>query len=366
MFNTIQVRSGSQKSIIYSLQGLRGIAALLVVCDHAIATLIAKAHAGVGSQEFGYFFGFIGVSIFFLISGVVMVHAHAKDFGQPGATVRFMGKRIGRIVPLYWLTSLIYYFRLVTTNDNPGLEQLVMSLLFIPHQDIGPTFGFPVYGVGWTLEFEMFFYLAFALAMRFRLWGEITLVVLMFTTVVLCGSIGVFGKDNILAYWSQPVVLYFVAGVAIGIGSKYYFGIARWRPNFYLSFTLALLFTGVACAMGYWRGPEDLGTLIVAPIASIAAVTVSAFSIETGNTGPAHSIAKSLGNSTYSIYLTHSFVLGPFGRLFGRYGREFPVVLIAALMFVASIIVGIATYKYLEKPLLRAWAAFFPPKTLAY
>src|SRR6185437_9338126 len=133
-------RFDSRKAMIYSLQGLRGIAAVLVVFDHAIATLIAKADTGVGSQEFGYFFGFVGVSVFFLISGVVMVHAHAKDFGRSGAPFRFIVKRIGRIVPLYWLTSLIYYFKLAATQNAPSVGQLAMSLLLVPHQDIDPTF----------------------------------------------------------------------------------------------------------------------------------------------------------------------------------------------------------------------------------
>lgn len=90
----------AHRDTLNALQGLRGLAALLVVCDHAIIDSIAKAGA-VGTPEFAWYLGGLGVKVFFAISGFVMIYAHRKDFGVPGAPRKFAFRRIDRIVPLY-------------------------------------------------------------------------------------------------------------------------------------------------------------------------------------------------------------------------------------------------------------------------
>jgi peptidoglycan/LPS O-acetylase OafA/YrhL len=66
-----------------TVQALRGIAALAVVCNH------------IPAIEHGAF----GVDLFFVISGFIVCHVAAAD---PG---RFMAKRLIRVLPLYWLVQ---------------------------------------------------------------------------------------------------------------------------------------------------------------------------------------------------------------------------------------------------------------------
>jgi peptidoglycan/LPS O-acetylase OafA/YrhL len=57
--------------------------------------------------------GAIGVDLFFVISGFIMVYTTWDDFGAPGSSIRFFARRLIRIAPLYWIATalLIILFR---------------------------------------------------------------------------------------------------------------------------------------------------------------------------------------------------------------------------------------------------------------
>jgi exopolysaccharide production protein ExoZ len=77
---------------MYALQALRGMAAILVVLCHSIITAIDKFGSDPNPKQFGFLLGGIGVRVFFLISGFVMIYSHENDFGQPGAQRSFTKK----------------------------------------------------------------------------------------------------------------------------------------------------------------------------------------------------------------------------------------------------------------------------------
>ena len=86
---------------IISIQYLRAIAALLVVFYHAIYQ-IKEYHS---LFEGGIWrFGAAGVDIFFVISGFIM---WVTTSGRPADPLRFIGRRITRIVPLYWIVTML-------------------------------------------------------------------------------------------------------------------------------------------------------------------------------------------------------------------------------------------------------------------
>ena len=84
------------------VQGLRALAALMVVVHHAQNE--AMILAGRTGTDFVPRHGLpwpAGVDIFFVISGFIIVHAAAPLYGRPGARGRFVAHRIARLVPLY-------------------------------------------------------------------------------------------------------------------------------------------------------------------------------------------------------------------------------------------------------------------------
>ena len=134
----------------------------------------------------------IGVDLFFVISGFIMVWV-AGALPRGTASARdFMFARVTRIYPLWWLFAgamalFLLYFKGVPWDPErldpkelDGAVHLIKSLFLWPQ----PTH--PVLGVGWTLVHEMYFYVGFALLLlcvplRWRLrallaWGAIVLI----------------------------------------------------------------------------------------------------------------------------------------------------------------------------------------------
>ena len=113
-------------------------------------------------------FGHAGVDFFFVLSGFIITHVHRRDLGRPAALGRFCARRFVRIYPLYWVVSAIVIGLALFSPDWATRLQpsyIIASLLLLPHgQD-------PLLGVGWTLEHEMLFYLAFAAAIASRRLG---------------------------------------------------------------------------------------------------------------------------------------------------------------------------------------------------
>jgi peptidoglycan/LPS O-acetylase OafA/YrhL len=82
--------------------------------------------------------------------------------GEGSEPALFLAKRLIRILPLYWictLTALVVYFLKpgILYEFDPSLNNLMQSLLFIPHRAALPESA-PTLMQGWTLEYEMFFY----------------------------------------------------------------------------------------------------------------------------------------------------------------------------------------------------------------
>lgn len=86
---------------IPALTGIRGIAAIWVVIFH----LSQSFHGNLGFNDSTPLIstGFLGVDLFFILSGAVMYHVHAKDFDQYrfSAHLQFLKLRLARIYPLH-------------------------------------------------------------------------------------------------------------------------------------------------------------------------------------------------------------------------------------------------------------------------
>ncbi len=203
----------SKNSNIPIIQFLRGVAALLVVFWH----LFGLPDFAAGSK--------LGVDLFFVISGFIMVHATASCDGTLAYSLRFLVRRVIRIYPLWWAAAFAYVLTSPNLLDNNiFLLWCISSVALIPVNlgaDVvnGPGFiGAPILGVGWTLNYEMYFYLFFAASMlagRFRWFALATW--LAFTLYLLPAVFPTSGSAYMLMMQNWELVGYFVIGVVIAL-----------------------------------------------------------------------------------------------------------------------------------------------------
>jgi exopolysaccharide production protein ExoZ len=104
--------------------------------------------------------GAAGVDLFFVISGFIM--AMIVDRSGPFDGKQFWIRRIARVVPAYWaITLFVFALALVMPSlfqsTEASLAHLIVSMAFLAF-DTGAGFTGPLMVVGWTLNYEMFFY----------------------------------------------------------------------------------------------------------------------------------------------------------------------------------------------------------------
>ena len=292
-----------------AVQGLRALAALLVVVAHSILSLIEKSGLSPAYEKYGLSSGALGVRIFFVISGFIMVYTSFGNFAKDGASQNFFRKRLLRVLPLYYLATIIYCGKLGLQNNLPSIKSMFLSLLFIPYVNTAGLFR-PIYGLGWTLNYEMFFYLLFSLALILKFRTGIAVISIALLSLILAGTqlqptaeVG-FGM-HWLSFASDPIMVYFAIGIVISyVRVRTSRSLTSWPIATVL--LICSLISLVAVAGGL--GGRGLSVAMVITASVCVALTGLRSSARDESSGRFRlQIVRSLGDASYSIYLTHSF-----------------------------------------------------------
>jgi peptidoglycan/LPS O-acetylase OafA/YrhL len=343
-----------------AIQGLRAIAALLVVITHSVLTLAAKEPTTDPSlQHLAWALGETGVQIFFLISGFIMTITMYAAFGASGASGDFVLRRLMRIVPIYWLATAVYVLKLTLTGVPPTLGDLVRSFAFIPYRNEAGMLQ-PVYGLGWTLNYEMFFYALFALALLHRRWVGICGLLAVLILLVIGGSAGMTRgcrswSCNILDFYQGRIILYFGGGVLLAL-ARTRLSQQRLLQRIDVEHAIAFSVVLVGCyglyASGIFAGGAGPSYTAQA-LTCVSAAAACALSGESSRSTSVRNLMRELGDASYSIYLTHSFLIGPTARLWGMKFGAGGLVPFTIMMLIGSSLLGILTYRCVERPILR-------------
>lgn len=313
-----------------SIQYLRGLAAMMVVVHHArdpmpwlfnpLARFEALAH---------------GVDVFFVISGFIMYAAARHE-----PPLDFARKRIIRIAPLYWLATITVVAIELAQGHGISRLNVIRSLSFVPFYN--PTHDnliWPLLVPGWTLNYEMFFYLLFGLALLSRRL-LITLTVAI-SALVLIGWAGVPANALAVTY-TDPLLLEFLAGIWLGFASQR-FSLRGFAPLLPLGLVALLL--------------GDLSTMPRLLTYSVPAVAIvlGALALEARSTMPRIGWAKMLGDASYSLYLSHFIVMGMPLALFPHLPLTGWVQFVAFVLTAValSLVVGLALHQWVERPVTR-------------
>jgi exopolysaccharide production protein ExoZ len=324
-------------STIGALQGLRAVAALMVVTVHAVPSFVI---------------GQAGVDIFFVVSGFIMVYASERAFGQPGAPALFITRRLIRIAPLYWATTAVLLVEMLwkyrgLEAAHESVEYVLASFLFIPYP--GPDgIVSPLHGVGWTLNYEMFFYAIFAVALRFRAHLATALVILLLA-VVAALHVALPDLPIQLQFWSDPIILEFALGVAIATVLR---RTGDWpRPIGPLLLLASCGWFGWLAVHASGGSPRLVEWGLPAALAIMGAATMRELA-----DGKLRRLMLFAGDASYALYLTHTLTLAAIARLFpGAWPEHAARSPLEAIILVgASVVVAALAYILFDAPVTKS------------
>lgn len=195
--------------MITSIQLLRGVAALAVVLYH----LNAVQQRYFSENMFPWYtsYGYLGVQLFFMISGFIMMHI-LDEHKTTVTPLNFLKARLIRIVPTYWLITLTVFtvaqiYPNLVNSSYSVTPSLSKSLFFIPQATN------PWLNVGWSLEFEVFFYIIITILL-FTSSGNILKLLLGAFLLALSFPI-VWGNSPVIKSFTDPIILWFLIGVIV-------------------------------------------------------------------------------------------------------------------------------------------------------
>ena len=340
------------------VQLLRGVAALLVLLAH-LAVVEGKYSPDRLLGDWAAF-GFAGVDLFFVISGFIMVYVTWGGRGGARESGRFLWRRATRIYPLYWAVSaavlVVWLLRpAMVFGSNPDPD-ILRSFLLLPDEHL------PLLSVGWTLIYEMYFYLVFALALLLPArWRILALV----AWAVVAQAVPAPEGSPTLAVMLSPLVREFLFGALVAWTALTLFVLdpvlggrapvlagRRWgvvAAAALLGLGLWSLFGGgvpdaVAVARDHgWRA-EAWGL----PAAALLVLTL----LSPFGRLP---LGDWLGDISYSLYLTHVLTLSLLGRLWAPWARDgvWDNAVMLAVLVAGSVAVAAAAYYAVERPLIR-------------
>jgi exopolysaccharide production protein ExoZ len=296
-----------------------------------------------------------GVDVFFVISGFIMVYTSRKLFATHDGSRLFLGRRISRIVPIYWLLTtlyvvLAYLVPAMLNHGAPGLGEIIKSYLFIPFaQPDGQIH--PVLLLGWTLNYEMFFYLLFGLALALPPRRAVAAVAAVLFSIVLFGQ---FAQPlpTPLAFWSDPIVLEFVFGMGLAVLLEEGFcPVLLWRLGLVCG-GLVLLHLDLAQPDGAIVLPRVLAYGIPATMLVAAAV----FHHDSAAPPAVERWLSTLGDASYALYLAHPFAIRGMREIFVYTGLApaagLGVFVCSAVL--AAVILALLVFQFFERPMTRA------------
>ena len=311
---------------IDNLQILRAFAAINVAILHIIQTSPAY---GFEPDQLSLLKGWgqNGVDIFFVLSGFVMLHSQLQ---KKKSAWNFFKFRLIRIVPIYWFVTMLAvtsYFLIPSSSfnsDMPSIAKILESLFFLSYAISGEV---PALAVGWTLEWEMLFYLIFASSLIFSQWNKSYLFIFLFFIFIiittsefiiiefLYGMLIAYAYNHLKISHQQGLIVA-ILGFILLIGSINQLGSAHFYRVVNWGLPSSLIIFGLAYANQYKS-----------------------------------KLLKYLGDASYSIYLIHIFFISVYYKVITYISTPLNNDLLALSCLAGCILSGAMLYSFIEKPL---------------
>ena len=342
---------------LIGIQYLRAIAVIFVVLDHATGMSRLPKYFGLNFKIFNNFFqaGAVGVDLFFVISGFIIVYASLNDITLT-STISFpvfFKQRFIRIIPFLWVCILAtIILRLLGRGTFPFWDYL-RSLTLFPVGEVEPR-------LVWTLRNEFLFYVLFGLFIIY--WkNKWNWLILWFISPFIWYTVNLLHAVRIDVLKDLGNFLFNIHNVDFGIGvliaiiyKKHLF---PHKIKFNISFLVLLIICVPLLILAYNLGMENASNnfvqLFFCAIYSAMVVQIGIFIHTDSYQNYLNRIGIIIGNASYSIYLTHSAIMSALLGFLSKYYSNINSVLLLFLVASSSLIFGVLTYLFVEKPLIN-------------
>lgn len=330
--------------MLFNLQALRGIAALLVLMHHSLAHFKVM---GLSNPifEFVATYGNIGVDVFFVISGYVMAKTTSNSEHGFGTSFYFLGKRFARIYlgywPIFFLALVVYYYHRPDYLLDKQVFQSFLLLNFGNYSELVIT-------PAWSLTYELYFYLVVGLVLASKILKPIPTFLLISFLIILKSIFTKLGDHYLADFFFSPYVLEFVLGYMI----FYYWQFLSAKKWLFVSLPLGIVCLSIAVQLDANYPYLRFATFGVFSVCLVWLMVL----LEAHDIFIFRGLIKRIGDSSYTLYLSHTVLLG----LFYSFGiRDYLVLKGFALTgFIACLVVIIFIswifYTLIEAPLYHS------------
>jgi len=331
-----------------SVQAMRALSVLAVILYHvAMRQRQDFSHSNLTLAYPISLIGHCGVDLFFIISGFIIATVNWGSFGKPKAIRDYGVKRLIRIYPVYWLTSLpLLVLGCATAFD---WKSIVGAIVLLPH------YADRINLVAWSLSYEILFYAVFAL---FLLGSERLLPIFMglwFFCIVGDGLVPVVLKHfSIVQNFFRPLNIEFILGLSVA---------CFVRKNLFFKKPWLLVVIGLvglvgAMALKHFGAnpyPEYDGRVRALIFGVPAALLLyAAIVAESMNKFVCPKLILLVGDASYSIYLVHFELIRALmlNNIVRSFCRPLEFILWELLVVTIVLAVGSLIHLRIEKPML--------------
>lgn len=324
---------------LINIEILRIISALAVVAQHTenyVSSLF-------GNKVVGYAFftqGGFGVDLFFVISGFVV---GLSQLTNPRLVFSFIRVRLIRILPAYWMITLLTALMVSAANflgrkldaypEGVDLGWAFASSLFLSQAVLGE---WPLLFVGWTLEYELFFY------------GCVALGIMLFPKIERQLLFSAFLVAMVVVFWS-PEFSARSFGFPVGILVALIYSRTAALPVMkHLAFPLLLSRLALLGTQVLLLGAEDPEWFVIA--LSFGLIVLGSSLLPNLN----WSWCRTLGEASYSVYLVQSLSIPVFSSILHNVlAWNNQVDLFFWAIMATTLTIGVLFEKYFTSPVSR-------------
>ena len=345
----------SPNKIINSIQFLRGFAALAVVIHHTSGYVKRYFEP---TLLFGdkFSIGFAGVDLFFVISGFIIHFTSKRYVDNPSKLKEYLQKRFIRVYPIYWIITTILFFsswlivQVLNNNifsigyPNTLVAYVQTYLLFPLHFAINP--------VTWTLSYELFFYLCFALIIISKRFWVIPVAILgiSFYNIFINVPEIVDVELNYFNFIFSGYNFEFILGFLI---FQFY---EKIKLSNLISIILLIVSVIIIAFFGYSIGDYDSYKRVLTFGIPSGLILISLLNLEQNKAISFPKFTLNLGDASYALYLIHfpmMLLMNKIPQILGYTFTSNQEVWYSYFIIISIVFLSVFVHKWVEMPVAK-------------